>query len=330
MSETYGAMGNISWNEIFGIAMDQYTKGINLLIPHAVWYNTEKVTFLPELSLRNPLYADSLRLFTDYLSRLNALLQNDARWTGDVAVLYPVHTMQSGHYMDGPLGYYRGGVEIPGLDYVDVGVALSDSLGYDFMFLHPEVLDERCRVTDNRLLLENKTQYNSFRTVVIPACTTVSLSNLEKIRDFANAGGSVIFTSRLPERATVAADDGKVVALTQELINSRKAVFVETPSPAALKAALSAQADDYSLTFAGAAALRNIHKIFGGKNLWFFANPELRPQTVEVELSGAYDLEAWNPHTGTIREAVKTVRKNGKTCFQLHLEGVKSVFIMEK
>lgn len=35
MSETYGAMGNISWTEIFNIAMDQYSKGINLLIPHA-------------------------------------------------------------------------------------------------------------------------------------------------------------------------------------------------------------------------------------------------------------------------------------------------------
>ena len=58
MSETYGAMGDLSWDAIYAVAMEQYTKGINLLIPHAVWYDDAKVTFKPELSWRNPLYAD--------------------------------------------------------------------------------------------------------------------------------------------------------------------------------------------------------------------------------------------------------------------------------
>ena len=58
MSETYGAMGNIPWDTIYRIAQDQYAKGINMLIPHAVWYDDRNVTFLPELSHRNPLYRD--------------------------------------------------------------------------------------------------------------------------------------------------------------------------------------------------------------------------------------------------------------------------------
>ena len=42
MSETYGAMpdydkpGDLTWNQIDSIAIDQYSKGINMLIPHAV------------------------------------------------------------------------------------------------------------------------------------------------------------------------------------------------------------------------------------------------------------------------------------------------------
>lgn len=48
MSETFGAMGNIPVGDLYSIAMDQYTKGINQLIPHAVWYNDADVTFLPE------------------------------------------------------------------------------------------------------------------------------------------------------------------------------------------------------------------------------------------------------------------------------------------
>ena len=48
MSETYGAMGDIDWETIYHVAMEQYTKGINQLIPHAVWYDNTKVTFKPD------------------------------------------------------------------------------------------------------------------------------------------------------------------------------------------------------------------------------------------------------------------------------------------
>jgi hypothetical protein len=104
-------------------------------------------------------------------------------------------------------------------------------------------------------------------------------------------------------------------------------VLVEKPTPAHLKAALSG---DYSLTFTGKTAMRNVHKVLNGKNLWFFANPELASKTVEVELSGKYDLELWNPHTGVVKQKIRTVRKNGKTSFQLSLNGVQSVFVVEK
>jgi hypothetical protein len=329
MSETYGAMGNINWNTIFGIAMDQYVKGINLLIPHAAWYDTKQVTFLPELSLRNPIYADSLRIFTDYLSRLNAVMQNEARWVGDIAMLYPIHTMQSGHYMDGPLGAYGGGVNIPGLDYVDVGVTLFDNLGYDFMFLHPETLDEQCRIEGVRLHLDNKTQWNDFSTVIVPACATLPLSNLEKLLAFAKAGGTLIFTSQMPSKTTLAADDAKVMSIVQELLKNSNVVFVPS-SPAALQTALDKFADRYALRFAGATRFRNIHKILDGKNLWFFANPELTPKTADIMLAGDYRLECWNPHTGETHLPLAVETKNGITKFRLELDGCKSVFVVEK
>lgn len=330
MSETYGAMGNIGWDEIFGIAMEQYAKGINILIPHAVWYNTEKVVFKPELSLRNPIYVDSLRHFTDYLSRLNTLMQNDARWVGDVAVLYPIHAMQSEHYMDGPLGYYRGGVEIEGMDYVEVGTTLFDSLGCDFMFLHPEVLDEQCHIEGNRLTLNNKIHYNDFTTLIVPACRTISLSNLEKIRDFAAAGGAVIFTSCLPAKATFTADDSKVAAIVKEMIDGKKAIFVKQPIPQQLKTALEQQAGKQSLRFTSATNLRNVHKQLHAKNLWFFANPEAIQKNVQVELDGAYNLEVWDPHTGKTGGKLSAKKRDGKTSIGFTVGACKSVFIIEK
>lgn len=101
MSETFGAMGNIPVRELYTIAMEQYTKGINQLIPHAVWYNDADVTFLPELSYRNPLYNEALPAFNRFLARLNYLLQPEGRTVADIAMLYPIETLQAGHYLDG-------------------------------------------------------------------------------------------------------------------------------------------------------------------------------------------------------------------------------------
>lgn len=328
MSETYGAMGNISWTEIFNIAMDQYSKGINLLIPHAIWYNTEKVVFLPELSLRNPIYADSLRIFNDFLTRLNAIMQNDARWMGDIAVLYPIHAMQSGHYMDGPLGHYKGGVEIPGLDYVEVGTHLFDSLGYDYQFLHPEVLDEQCSVKGNTISLDNKIQYNSFSTLVIPGCRTISLSNLTKIKKFADAGGTVVFTTVLPEKATVQADDDKVRNIVRTMIRDKKAIFIEEPSVRNLANALDPLSSSFALRFKGEERLQNVHKIWEGRDLWYFANPSDRSKNVEIELKGEHRLELWDPHTGETGKAIEVGHKDGKTLFNLNLDKGKSVFVI--
>ncbi|MDR2919768.1 MAG: hypothetical protein LBV72_10445 [Tannerella sp.] len=328
MSETYGAMGNISWTEIFNIAMDQYSKGINLLIPHATWYNMEKVVFLPELSLRNPLYADSLRIFNDFLTRLNAIMQNDARWEGDIAVLYPIHTMQSGHYMDGPLGHYKGGVEIPGLDYVEVGIHLFDSLGYDYQFLHPEVLDGQCSVKKNTIFLNNEIQYNSFSTLIVPGCRTISLSNLAKIKAFADAGGTVVFTTELPEKATVQADDDKVKNIIHTMIRDKKAIFIEEPSVRNLAGALDPVSSSFSLRFKGKERLQNMHKIWEGRELWYFANPSERLKNVEIEIKGEHRLELWNPHTGETGKAIEVSHEDGQTLFRLSLDKGMSVFVV--
>jgi hypothetical protein len=344
MSETYGAMGNISWDIIYGIASDQYVKGINLLIPHAVWYNPENVTFKPELSSRNPLYADELPKFTTYLARLNAVMQNDARWSGDIAVLYPIETMQSGHYFDGPLGHYSGGVKIPGLDYVDVGVNLFDSLAYDFAFLHPEVLDGKCSVKNNRLFLNNKVQYNEFSMLILPGCKTVSLSNLTKAYNFAKAGGTVVFTTCLPEKATKQTDDEKVKKIIAKMFPSQakitsygklsttkkgKVLFVNNPASSNLQAAIDDSQTVAGLRFTGRDRVKNVHKILSGKNIWFLANPENRTKNVEFEISGQYNLQLWNPHTGEIAGLPDVSHANGYTGVKLEIKSFQSLFLIE-
>lgn len=169
-------MGNIPWDTLYNVAMDQYSKGINMLIPHAVWFNDRDVTFEPELSHRNRLYNQGLYEFNTFLARLNMLLRNDDRFVTDVAMLYPIETMQGEHYFDGPLGAYAGGVKIPDMDYVQISQRLTNELGRDFQFLHPEVLQDACRVDKNGLTLANTKQYNTFRTLIVPSSKTISVA----------------------------------------------------------------------------------------------------------------------------------------------------------
>ncbi len=192
--------------------MDQYTKGINALIPHAVWYDNTKVTYKPELSHRNPLYADGLKAFTTFLARLNVMLQPAGRHVADIAVLFPIQSLLGEHYFYDDKGpatidgwvdpanqFYKDAVKQ--IDYVDVANWLTNAAGKDFTFIHPEVLDEKCAVSGPSLLLQNTANHEEYKVIIVPSCDLISLSNLRKVADFYDAGGTVIFTTRLPRKS---------------------------------------------------------------------------------------------------------------------------------
>jgi hypothetical protein len=212
MTETYGAMGNLSWDRLYAIVMEQYAKGINNFIPHGVWYNLGRVTYLPELSYRNPRYATGLADYNAFIGRLNVLLQDTGRHVADIAVLYPIATLQAGYHFDGPLSPYSGGVNVPEADYVYLGELLATQVGRDFTFLHPEVLDERCSVKGNRLTLNNKMNHEEYQVLIIPGHRTIRWSNLKKIKQFYDHGGQVIATGQLPCQSAEFGHDADVVA----------------------------------------------------------------------------------------------------------------------
>ena len=347
MSETYGAMGNIPWDTLYNVAMDQYSKGINMLIPHAVWFNDRDVTFEPELSHRNRLYNQGLYEFNTFLARLNMLLRNDDRFVTDVAMLYPIETMQGEHYFDGPLGAYAGGVKIPDMDYVQISQRLTNELGRDFQFLHPEVLQDACRVDKNGLTLANTKQYNTFRTLIVPSSKTISVANLAKILTFFEAGGQVIFTTQLPVKSTEPNADAQVVALMDKLLPEKlrssgephtnpaggRVVFLAKPGAEALRNALARPSETFDVEFPeGIVPMRYIHKERAGKDIYYFANLNGKAFDSAVALRGKKRYELWNPHTGEVTALQPEYAKKGKdrvSLVRLRVEPSQSVFLVE-
>ena len=217
MTETYGAMGNLSWDRLYSVVMEQYAKGINTFVPHGVWYNLDNISYLPELSYRNPRYAEGLPAFNTYIGRLNVLLQARGRHVADIALIYPISTLQAGFHFDGPISPYSGGVSIPEADYIYLGELLSTQVCRDFTFLHPEVLDARCTVEGGTLKLNNPVNYEAYKVVILPGHKTMRWSNLQKLKEYYDQGGQVIATGQLPCHSAEFGHDAEVVATIQAM-----------------------------------------------------------------------------------------------------------------
>jgi|GEM_PF-500729 hypothetical protein len=333
MSETYGDMGNLSMERMYNIATEQYTKGVNHLIPHAVWYDAANVTFLPELSWRNPLYNYGLPDFNRFLSRLNYMLARPGRHVADVAVLYPITTLQAGHYLDGPKGSMQGGVDVPGTDYNTVSRVLTDELGVDFTYLHPEVIDDRCAVEGDRLVMNNEMNRESFSVIVLPGVKVLTSANLDKIVKAWEAGCTVIFTTQLPDQcADMDGADATVKAAVARMLAGEsgcgRAVFVENPTAESLAAALEGEDLDVRFT-AGVHPFNYIHKVVEGKDVYYFGNIDPATATCAISLRGSFaDYTLLDPRSGKMAPAELTAG-GGRTSLSLRLAPGQSMFLVD-
>ena len=61
--------------------------------------------------------------------------------------------------------------------------------------------------------------------------------------------------------------------------------------------------DVYDVAFEPGQTLRYIHKVWDGRDIYFFANLEESRIAGWVTLRGRRQLELWDPHTGGISEA---------------------------
>ncbi|MHC4755715.1 MAG: glycosyl hydrolase [Planctomycetota bacterium] len=348
MSETYGAMDNPKWDEIYAIAMDQYTQGINVLIPHAIWYDDRNVRYKPELSYRSEIYADGLAEFNTFLARLNVMLQNDAGHVSDIAILYPIASLQGEHVFDGPISMYKGNASIPQADYVDVGQLLTVEVGRDYTFVHPEVLDQNCSIEDKHLVLRNKIHPEKFKVIVLPGHKTILWSNLKNIKDFYDRGGKIIATGQLPFKSAELGHDKNVVEAIEAIFGSGKpqtsndlevarnnrggiAIRIKFLNAQTLREGLNVAMDVYDVDFEGDDILRYIHKRKDDCDVYYFANLSQTEINTPIRFRGRIEPQSWNPHNGQINKVeYKHQRENSYdiTRINLPVKPLKSVFIL--
>lgn len=340
MTECYGAIKNMPVENLYKEVMDQFAKGVNLMTPHAVWYDPVKIVFPPELSYRSPTYGPALPAYNEYTGRLQLVLQRGGH-VADIAVLYPIATLQAGYRFDAGEPY-KGGVIPPEADYMEIGERLALDVRRDFTFLHPETLDAKCSVDGKFLRLRNQIHPQEYRVFLMPGSRAIHWSNLQRIVEFFESGGVVVATTRLPDQSAEKGRDAEVRKAIASLFgrpgeirrNRRggRSCFFDQPTAETLRRFLDAALPDGDVVFedsptVSGGALAYIHKRIGGREVYFFANSSSGPVDCRVRLRGRLRLETWDPHSGRIQAAA--AESGGSTTrLRLQLGPVRSLLFV--
>jgi len=357
-TEIYGAFKEDSFDStmMYRTLMELFARGVNFVIPHGMWYNPKKVGIPPLVSPESNKLVAALPAYSNYVGRSCYLLQG-GRNVADIALLYPIESLQAGYSFDAPENKVNAGEwAYKESDYQSISGLLSNEIRRDFTFVHPEYLEtNQYSVVKDKLHLNNTTNFQDYNLIIIPGGKVISLETVQKIQQFYNAGGKVIATTLLPTKSARLGQDSLVVSIIKEIFgkdvyanaqlqtNTKggKALFVPNPNKEHLRAAIDTFSPNADVIFTSDMEIISelgvfsySHKIKDEKDIYFFANSSNDTIKTEVLLRDKHNLEEWNADNGLVKilEKVKYIKKNGQTYTQLSLQlnPVSSIFWVEK
>lgn len=342
MCECFGAIENITEDAIYRESYDLFTKGINLLVPHAVWQNpsSERVKFKPELSYRTEYYAKLLPQYNAYCSFLQEKLQTGGQ-VNTLAVIYPIESLRYLYRFSWDGDPVSGGPTWENNNYMKLGQYLSQNVCRDFTFLHPDVLNEGCRVENGVISMESHLHDQRYHTVILPGMKIMSLHTATRLLHFVRGGGTLISIGELPTMATRTSENGALRNVLRELFG--EACITDT-----VMRRQCGKGSCHVLPFEKRDFLRDIlrdvtadtkilnpthglqyiHKRNGVGDVWYFAAIRQDVDT-RVVLDGEYLLTMTDPKT-RVPHSLAFTHENGKTVFRLILKKESSAVIEGK
>ncbi|MDO4629097.1 MAG: hypothetical protein Q4C70_07935 [Planctomycetia bacterium] len=210
---------------LYRSAMEIFCRGGNVLLPHGIWTNPEKMYIPPDISWRNGNLKGELPKYGDWVSRISLILR-DSRHVADIGIVYPIENLNAYYYfyLNFPPGEYPYGLYIPPeTDYMAVGSDLTSRIYRDFTYLHPVTMKERCKIQkseDGRTVyrLDNEKNWEEYEVLILSGAEVISWKTLERVCEFHRQGGKVLATTRLPSRAAEGVEyDVQVCEMIQEL-----------------------------------------------------------------------------------------------------------------
>lgn len=344
-TEIYGALKEdvVDSLMLYRGLMEILARGVNFVIPHGMWYDPEHVQIPPLISPFSKKLAGGLSAYSDYVGRTCYLLQGGRR-VADIAVIYPIASLQAGFYFNSPDNKRAGTWAYPEADYLKISNLLTNEIRRDFTFVHPEFLvSDKYEIQNDILQLDHVKNYQEYRLVIIPGGKVISIDALRKIKDYYDHGGKVMATTMLPEFSAEFGRDDQVRQLVSELFGEEagtnpkvqtnnkggKAIFVPDPTNQfhteiinGLIPAADVSFDPVPEVTSELGLFSYIHKVRDGKDIYFFANSSDQVIETDVLLRGQLKLEEWDPHTGKVSNISKVsyLRENGQNYSRCRLQ----------
>ncbi|MDP2527079.1 glycosyl hydrolase [Maribacter dokdonensis] len=327
-TEIYGAYKEQAFDSLmlYRSAMDLFSRGVNFVVPHGMWYNPDQVYISPLVSSDSEKLAPTLPRYSNFVGRSCMLLQGGKR-VANIAVLYPFEELAGWYHFEAPDNPRQGFYVSPETNYQKISGLLTNDIRQDFTFIHPEYfLDNKYKIEQGSVLLNNVTNKQKYDALIITGCKIISLKTLQKVKSYFDQGGLVISTGQLPFKSSELGQDEKIKKLIIEIFNINpedtqvseikingnsnggKAIYISEPNEHTLSGAITENVvTDVAFNptpklSTNKGKFNYIHKIKDGKNIYFFSNSSDETISTEVTLQGKHYLFNANPHNGDIQE----------------------------
>lgn len=240
----------------------------------------------------------------DYLARSQHLLQQ-GWFVADVCYLQPEGSPRR--------------FDMP----ADMQIATDIRGGYNFDGCSPDVVMNRMKVKDGRIVLPDGMSY---RMLVLPETQTMTLGLLRKIKELSDAGATILAGKNPPQKSPSLADMDKGDAEVKQIAAELWPKFVTGKKPAQYLQEQGVPPD-----FTATAKLRYIHRTTDAADIYFVANPDnLTVQTTASFRMTGKQPELWYPESGRIEPIRVFGESNGCTHIPLMLDHAESVFVVFK
>ncbi|MGQ9454807.1 MAG: glycosyl hydrolase [Armatimonadota bacterium] len=283
ISETYGCAGwGLSLERMKCIVDWQYSLGINMLCPHAMFYSIEGFRKWDAPPSHNHTTGWKFyKRFADYVARLSYLL-TQGQHVSKIAVYYPLREFRK-CYM---VGSERQADRLIS-DTFDLCTSVLLQLHYDYDVV-PESFLAQARVENGQLRIADE----SYSILIAPDSVLATNAGFV-VREFELTGGTWI-------RPPAVTGDSKRGVVADYLESALKSSVIP----------------DVCITSSQGQRLENIryvHRKLNEAHVFFFANISDSPTDARICLEVTGGVEEWNAETGAIRECQNTTYENSRT-----------------
>ena len=232
------------------------------------------------------------KVYADYFARVSHVMRGSV-WNGKIGVYYPIENMQ-GYYHPEYFGMNNGApISATEKRIQDTLFSLYSRISeaqLDYTFVDSEWI--KSTVIDNGLLKLNGLEISY---LVMPAVNYVDEEVLEKLDEFKNNGGIVIWENCKPDSIDAVITENAVDVLENIVDYGMKI-----------------KSDFISDTFVSPI-------LKDGKRIWYVINSNPNDNTIEISLKNGNAFEIWNNIDGEVTEDTKVI-----------LKPYTSVFVCEK